>query len=474
MDRNNVLRPELKRRAASLAFAAAALLFFAGCPPAREQQASTGAPYERWGIAKALAPATAETRLAAAYRLLYDREFEDALETYGALAAEFPKSAEAHLGLSMALRYTGEVDSALAECRKALELDPDAVGSLCNYADLITPYRGTKTQKPMSDEERFAQAEEYFQKALLSSHKLAVYARTGLWCNYMATGQLSKAREQIAELGRRHYFPPPLMSMANNMLVDLDRNAVIFTNGDNDTYPLYALQQADGFRTDVSIVNLSLLNLKTVAALWRDSLKVPISLTDEELAGLRGQKGDDGRAVTPSDRLVADIIEHAPAAGRPVYFAATVYQDRLDPYQDRLVLEGFVYRVAGSPASTPVDLDRLARNVEEKYRMDVPGAAEPWVENLSPITRHLTPLAYNHAHINSLLADHFAAAGDDERARRSLHEMYHSSEHAGLVGGMKAAVEKWLTLYPGDPEALDLKRMFEERYPAEGPEPQAS
>ena len=34
--------------------------------------------------------------------------------------------------------------------------------------------------------------------------------------------------------------------------------------------------------------------------------------------------------------------------------------------------------------------------------------------------------------------------------------------HAGLVDGMKSALEKWLKLYPEDPEALDLKRMFEE------------
>jgi tetratricopeptide (TPR) repeat protein len=475
MDRKRVFKPALRRLVASISAAAVTLLLFAGCPPTQDRQAVTGAPYERWGITKALAPATAETRLEAAHRLLYDREFDDALETYRELGAEFPKSAEAHLGLSMALRYTGNVDSALVECGKALELDPDAVASLCNYADLITPYRGAKTQKPISEEERFARAEEYFQKALESKHRLSAYARTGLWCNYMATGQLTKARGQIAELGRRHYFPPALQSMAHNMLVDLDSSAVIFTNGDNDTYPLYALQEAEGFRTDVSVVNLSLLNLQTVAALWRDSLGVSISLTDEELAELKPQRGEDGGAVTPSDLLVADIVEHAPAAGRPVYFAATVYQDRLAPYQDRLVLEGFAYRVADQPVTKPVDIERMAKNVQEKYLMDVHGAMEPWIENLSPITRHLTPLAYNHVHINGLLADHFAAAGNRERARESLHQMYHSAEHAGLVDGMKLALDKWLKLYPDDPEALDLKRLYEGRYPpTERPEPEAS
>lgn len=195
------------------------------------------------------------------------------------------------------------------------------------------------------------------------------------------------------------------IEFAKNILNSCAKDAILFTGGDNDTFPLWYVQEVEGYRTDVRIVNLELLvsdwYIKHMTEPHNGSLPVPISMNPADYAGEKGifipnypsklielpaKKGDllmngvikkeelamlgepegnmkwkvraRGTANNPyilrKDSVMINIISNIAKDGwkRPVYFANTLSPSNLLNLNDFLRMEGLASRLVPLPRTT--------------------------------------------------------------------------------------------------------------------------
>lgn len=79
------------------------------------------------------------------------------------------------------------------------------------------------------------------------------------------------------------------LDFAINYLESCEKNAILFTQGDNDTYPLWYAQEVEGIRTDIRVVNLSLLGVdwyvRQMKYAVNDAPSIKLTLKDHQILG---------------------------------------------------------------------------------------------------------------------------------------------------------------------------------------------
>ena len=180
---------------------------------------------------------------------------------------------------------------------------------------------------------------------------------------------------------------------AYNLLNSCAPNGIIFTNGDNDTFPLWALQEAYGIRTDVRVVNLSLLNTDWyIKQLKKLEPQVPISYSESEIeTQLQPQRNPfaesrqhtlrnagitltlpgarEHRILRVQDMMVLNIVD-ATKWSKPIYFAMTVSDDNLMGLAPYLQNQGLVFRLMPERVTgeTQYNMERSLELIDDVYK----------------------------------------------------------------------------------------------------------
>ncbi|MFA5803324.1 MAG: DUF2723 domain-containing protein [Melioribacteraceae bacterium] len=192
----------------------------------------------------------------------------------------------------------------------------------------------------------------------------------------------------------RNYVP---WDYAYNLLQSVAPNAILFTNGDNDTFPLWYIQNVEGVRRDVRVACLSLVNTPWYVKQLKNttpfgSQKVEMSLSDEEIDQIGLQRWDPTEvsvdvppdvmkewnitdSATVKDKKVKWLMKNTGQSGdikfirgqdivaldiiiqakwkRPVYFAVTCSDDSRLSLDDYIEMEGMAMRVVPKKNDIP-------------------------------------------------------------------------------------------------------------------------
>lgn len=183
---------------------------------------------------------------------------------------------------------------------------------------------------------------EYLEDVALWGEVERDLAKRDLYCKkWMATGEVSGG----------------MLNYNYNVLQGLPPNAILFTSGDNDTFPVWVLQALD-FRKDVTVLNTSLLLLDD----YREKIFRELGANKWDLVM------NDSKSMARFER---EIIRHVAAntTNRPVCVSLTTSGcgDFVKDIESSLYLTGLAYEYHPEPMD---NLALLKKNFEQKYALD--------------------------------------------------------------------------------------------------------
>jgi hypothetical protein len=313
-----------------------------------------------------------------------ENKLEQALPIFEQLVAEDAANWQKQVWLAETYRRLGKKGEAVKAARRAIDLNPNSSFAHTVLAEASNPVLG-EWSEANSDTTWF-----HLMKAIecdsSDGHPWLV-----IWGEAVHRGEyplMGKALRRLVESG---FLTKAALAYGRWMLRGLPKDAILLTNGDMDTYPPGAVQELEGFRKDVAIVNRGALNEQWYARFIRDNAKVPLPFDDASLDRLESFKDSSGNIIKPSDQIFRAWLEQKSKGvlKRPLAVAITVEESYYSTARDNMRYAGaFLIWTPGTGESTP-DITALLAALEGVKPEDFSG---PWVseQDRSPIRRLFT------------------------------------------------------------------------------------
>lgn len=226
-------------------------------------------------------------------------------------------------------------------------------------------------------------------------------------------GDLQKVKELYQAVYDSKDAMTPLLDYNYNVLMSLEKNAILFTHGDNDTYPARMLQEVKNIRPDVTIINISMSIEEKY--LNRKLSERDFSLDVKSLREKAGLASEPYNSATKKQNFLQILLKalNEKYPDSRLYFALTVYDAFKTPIKENLYLTGL------AELYSPAPLDNLAylrKNIERYFRLD--DVREKWYAEEYVGKRLMSQLNLNYVPGFIKLAEHYQRAGEDYKAEK--------------------------------------------------------